>query len=218
MAKFDKKIEARRLRKDGWSIGNIAIYLKVSKSSVSIWCRDIEMTNEQKEKFIADGHLGRLLGAETNRRKKQQCIEQCKIDALKTIGKLSRRDRLIAGIALYWGEGSKKSKMSFVNSEPVLVLFMLNWFCEIMDVKKEEFMPRIFINEMHRPRADKVLEFWADYLGLKKEQFGKIVFLKMKAQKVYENHDNYYGVLALGARNSALLKYRILGLIDALKI
>lgn len=218
MAKFDKKLEARRLRKEGWSIRNIALHLEVSKASTSIWCRDIELTKEQKEKFIADGHRGRLLGAETNRRKKRQRIEQCNIDALKIVGHLSERDRLIAGIALYWGEGSKKSKMSFVNSEPALVLFMLKWFQDILDVKKEDFMPRIFINEIHRPRAEKVLEFWTEFLGLKKEQFGKIVFLKMKAQKVYENYDNYYGVLALGARNSALLKYRILGLIDALKI
>jgi hypothetical protein len=218
MAKFEKRLEARKLRKQGWSIRNIALHLQVSKASASVWCRDIELTNKQKEKFIADGHRGRLLGAETNRKKKQQCIDQCKIDALKIVGRLSERDRLIAGIALYWGEGSKKSKMSFVNSEPALVLFMLNWFQDILDVEKEDFMPRIFINEMHRPRADKVLDFWVDYLGLEKEQFGKIVFLKMKAQKVYENYDNYYGVLALGARNSALLKYRILGLIDALKI
>lgn len=218
MAKFEKRLEARILRREGWSIRNIALHLDVSKASASLWCRDIELTKEQKEKFIADGHRGRLLGAETNKRKKQYRIEQCNAEALKIVGHLSERDRFIVGIALYWGEGSKKSKMSFVNSEPALALFMLRWFQEFMGVKKEDFMPRIFINEMHRSRAEKVLIFWSDYLGLEREQFSKIVFLKMKAKKVYENYDNYYGVLALGARNSALLKYRILGLIDALKI
>ncbi len=36
-------------------------------------------------------------------------------------------------------------------------------------------------------------------------------------QKVYENYDTYYGVLHLKVRRSANLKYRILGLIDAMK-
>ena len=85
----------------------------------------------------------------------------------------------------------------------------------------EERLPRKAHNLENRvrlpdpqPRKNKntplrVFLFLAEYMT--------IVFLKMKAQKVYENYDNYYGVLALGVRNSALLKYRILGLMDALR-
>lgn len=44
MAKFKEKIKARELRHRGESIKDIARKLKVSKGSVSRWCRDIELT------------------------------------------------------------------------------------------------------------------------------------------------------------------------------
>ena len=84
-------------------------------------------------------------------------------------------------------------------------------------VKKEEFMPRIFINEVHKPRITKVIKFWSSLLDLPKKQFGNPVFLKIKQKKVYENHNSYFGVLALGVSKGANLKYKILGLIDALR-
>ncbi len=221
MAKFEKRQEARKLRREGWSIKAITNHLGVSKSSVSAWCSDLELTKKQREiltkNAIAAGNKGRMLGTEMNKRKKQESIDLFKQQGLKDIGSLSRREFLIAGVALYWGEGSKKSKMSFVNSDPQLVLFMFNWFQELMNIQKGDFMPRIFINEMHRPRANKILSFWSDLLGLPKEQFGNIVFLKMNSKKTYENYDDYFGVLALGAKKSTALKYRILGLIDALR-
>lgn len=221
MAKFEKRQEARRLRIKGLSIKSIAKQLGVSKSSASLWCLDLKLTEEQREVLIknaiAAGHKGRILGTEMNKRKKQESLQHFNEQGIKDIGILSRREFLIAGVALYWGEGSKKSKMSFVNSDPQLILFMFKWFQEIMGVEKDDFMPRIFINEMHRPRAEKILAFWSNLLDLPREQFGNIVFLKMNAKKVYDNYDDYFGVLALGSRKSTSLKYRILGLIEALR-
>ncbi len=67
------------------------------------------------------------------------------------------RDLLVAGISLYWGEGVKspKSALVFVNSDPDTILFMYKWFHEIFDIKKDDFMPRVFINEMHKSRIKK---------------------------------------------------------------
>ncbi|NOY35928.1 MAG: hypothetical protein GXP44_03395 [bacterium] len=221
MAKFEKRLEARELRRKGRSINFIAEKLGVSKSSASVWCRDLKLTKVQSERLMKNaikaGHKGRMMGAEMNRRKKEEAIALYRQSAKKEIGKLSKRDFLIAGIALYWGEGSKNNKFTFVNSDPEMILFMFKWLQEIMKVKKEEFMPRIFINEMHKPRAGKVLRFWSSLLKIPEKQFGNIIFLKMKQKKVYENYDSYFGVLALGARNSANLKYKVLGFIEALK-
>ena len=49
MAKYKEKIEARKMRIGGISIDKIALKLKVSKSSVSLWCRNILLTPEQIE-------------------------------------------------------------------------------------------------------------------------------------------------------------------------
>lgn len=221
MAKFEKRLKAFKLRRMGWSLNSIAKKLDVAKATASEWCKDLKLTQKQKERLLKNtfnaGLRGRMMGAETNRRKKQEYVDFYKKSGKKEIGRLSKRDLLIAGATLYWGEGSKKSKLAFVNSDPDTVKFMLRWFQKSMSVKKEDFMPRIFINDIHRPRINKVLKFWSSFLCLSISQFGNPVFLKRNPKKVYENYDSYYGVLALGVKKSSKLKYCILGLIDAIK-
>lgn len=121
------------------------------------------------------------------------------------------------GLALYWEEGSKSFKLSFSNSEPSMIKFMFLWFKKIMRIKKQEFMPRIFINSIHEPRINKVIKFWSNFLKLPVKQFGNPVFLNIKSKKVYENYDTYYGVMSLRIKKGTYLKYKILGLIEAIK-
>ncbi|PIY59311.1 hypothetical protein COY96_02530 [Candidatus Wolfebacteria bacterium CG_4_10_14_0_8_um_filter_37_11] len=221
MAKFEKRIKAQNLRKKGLSIKSIASDLIVSKSSVSIWCRDINLTKKQKDVLwknaIAAGQKGRLIGAEMNKKKKESNIIFYKNQGRRDISRLSKRDFLIAGIGLYWGEGSKNGKLNFVNSDPDLILFMFKWFQDIIGVKKEDFIPRIFINRIHKSRVNKVLKFWSLLLELPVKQFRRTIFIKTKQKKIYENYDRYFGMLALRIRNSTNISYKILGLIDALK-
>ena len=223
MAKFEEKIKAQQLRKKGWSIGAIAEELRVSKSSASIWCLDVALTKRQtdrlKENSISAGHKGRMIGAAMNRKKKQDTMSTCKKKASETVSQMTDRDLLMLGIGLYWGEGTKseRSALAIVNSDPEIILVMMKWFKKVFNVKNEEFMPRIFINEIHRPRIQKVVEYWSSLLHLPMEQFGNQVFLKIKQKKVYENYDSYYGILSLKVCKSSRLKYEVLGLIDAVK-
>jgi len=45
--KKKEQIEAREMRQQGIAIGEIALKLGVSKGSVSVWVRDIPLTEEQ---------------------------------------------------------------------------------------------------------------------------------------------------------------------------
>jgi hypothetical protein len=138
--------------------------------------------------------------------------------ALNIVGALSERDKLMLGIALYWGEGVKarSSTVGIVNPDPETILFALRWF-ELLGVTRDRFRPYIFISEVHRPRQAVILQFWSKFLGIPKGQFAPMVFLKGRPKKIYENHNSYYGVLALRVRKGSDLKYRILGLIRACK-
>ncbi|MBU1046209.1 hypothetical protein KKH36_00305 [Patescibacteria group bacterium] len=224
MAKFKEKIKAQQLRKKGWSIRSIEKVLGVSRGSVSSWCIDIKLTDKQKsllkKNAIKAGNKGRMIGAKMNHQKKLDKISFYEKEGLKAINNISKKDLLMVGLGLYWGEGVKsdKSALAFVNSDPDSIVFMKRWFEVIFKIKEEEFMPRIFINEIHRPRIKKVLKFWSNLLELPIEQFGNPVFLKIKQKKVYENYDNYFGVLSLKIRKSTYLKYKVLGLLKALKM
>ena len=44
MSKYNERIKARKMRKNGISIISISKELNVSKSSISVWCKDIILT------------------------------------------------------------------------------------------------------------------------------------------------------------------------------
>ncbi len=223
MAKYDIRLKALKYRKSGKSIKNISEILGVSKGSVSVWCKDTVLTLAQKKKLhshmVKMGYLGRLKGAEMNKNKKRELIEAHGLVAKKMLGNISKRDLLVAGISLYWAEGSKKGgKVSFSNSDPKLILLMKKWYVEVLGVTPSGFMPRIFINHVHEARIGRVLSFWSKLLNLPKEQFGKPVLLRVQNKKIYENHDKYYGVMALMVRNPSRYKHKIQGMIDHLSL
>lgn len=221
MAKGIEKLQALKMRREGMSIKAIAKVLEVTKGSVSGWCENIQLSPSQqqklKEKQIKAGHAGRMKGAEMNRQKRLTQIAKYETEGLSTVHKLSARDLLMLGIGLYWGEGVKarNSTTAIINSDPAIVLIAKRWFQECLGVIEEDFSPYIYISETHRGRENKIAGFWSSLLGLSVDQFHPVVFLKGRREKVYENHDMYYGVLALRVRRGSELKYRILGLIKA---
>ncbi len=222
MAKTKEKSKAVRLRRKGMSIKTIAQALQVSKGSVSVWCQSVRLTSTQSQKLrkaqIAAGNKGRMIGAEMNKQKRLLNIDTQEKIARKLIGRLTRRDKLMLGIALYWGEGIKApgGATAIVNSDPDAILFARNWF-EQLGVTRDMFRPYIFISEIHKSRESVIVSFWSALLSIPKGQFAKVVFLKGRPKKIYENHNSYYGVLTLRIRKGTTLKYRVLGLIQACK-
>jgi hypothetical protein len=95
---------------------------------------------------------------------------------------------------------------------------MYKWLVDILKISKKDIFLQVSINAIHKYRIEKVLNFWADLLDLPKSCFGKTFFVDSVRKKVYENHDSHYGVLRLGVRKSTFLKYKILYLIDILKM
>lgn len=225
MAKFELKSKVQFLRKRGMSLKQIMREAGISKSTASLWCRDIVLSEAQrqalKKKMIEGGHAGRLKGAEANHLKKVESQELARMEAAHILRSVSERDRLVSGIALYWAEGSKAEStfgFIFVNSDPAMISFMYRWLLEVMRVSKEDIYLHVSINEIHKPRIEKVLRFWSNLLDLPRSQFAKTFFMKVAQKKIYENHDVHYGVCRLGVRRSSLLKYKILALIDLLKM
>lgn len=221
MAKVQEKLKATELRRQGLSINEICRKLQVSKSVVSLWCRDISLNDEQRERLkkrmISSGSKGRQIGADMNRRKKEERVLFHKDQGKNYVGSLSKRELTLVGTAIYWGEGSKKSQLAFINADPDMVIFMCNWFQIALGVSRGDFMPRIFINALHKERDLLLKKFWSNLLHLPVSQFRSTVFIQREHTKKYANHDEYYGMLSLRLRNSSEYKYKILGLIEGLK-
>lgn len=223
MSKFQYKNEVFKLRRQGWSLNDIAEHLSLSKSTVSLWCKEIKLTKSQVkklyEKMVSSGHKGRMMGAMINRKKKQDNQELALKWANNSMEHFSLNDLLYVGISLYWAEGSKSDKhqLCFVNSDPNMILFMYYWFQNVFGVNRNDFILRLSINEIHRYREDEVLSFWVNLLNSKKSCFRKTVFIKTRQKKVYENHNRYYGLLSLRLKKSSVIKYKILALVNVMR-
>lgn len=223
MAKSIEKIKARELRRQGFSIKDIAKTLGISKGSSSLWCEDIvlntEQTNKLREKVIRMGLNGRMKGAEMNRKKRIDSIKLARQESEKMLCKISDRDLFILGLGLYWAEGSKNrsSRLCFTNSDPKMIKIIMKFFEKVFSVEKSRIIPRVAINESHRERENKVLLFWSEVIEIPISQFRKTSFVKSKLKKIYENHNTYFGTMTIRIEKSSGIWYKILTSIDILK-
>ena len=213
MVKVTEKIKAQKLRKLGHSLKDIAKKLKIAKSSASLWCRNIKISDQQIQKILKSKEelirQGRLKGAEFQRRKKLKVLEIAEKESKKILN-LNRKEFWYAGLALYLAEGSKTmSQVQFTNSDPRIVNFMIRWFKKFYGINTENIKCAILINILHKERSGDVQEFWKKYLSLKDSNFHKIKFVATKQKKRYPNFNNYYGTFNFRIKKSAHLLYKI---------
>lgn len=219
MAKSSEKLQAIAFRRAGESVKDIAKKLGVSRGSVSMWTRDIILTDTQRnllrERQVTAGHKGRIMGVEANKAKKAARIELAQTEAVDRVPVLSKESLFYTGLGLYWGEGAKttNSSLAISNTDPRIIALMIRWFIECFDVDRSYFMPRVFISDIHRDREEIITAFWVNTLGIPRAQFRRMVFLD-KGKKIYENHNIYYGVLALRIAKGGDLRYKILAQIE----
>ena len=85
--------------------------------------------------------LSRKKAIEINKNNRIERIRLEKNIGNSLVSKLSERDLLIAGVSLYWAEGSKKETgagFNFINSDPKMILLMNDWLKNIINIKKQE--------------------------------------------------------------------------------
>jgi hypothetical protein len=222
VAKTTERLEARKLRRKGKSIGFIANKIGVSKSSASIWCGDITLTKEQRDKLIKNDKKGGAVGrAIANRNKvieRLDRLEKYKYIGRKMVGSISKRDLLILGIALYWGEGNKKGRrLIFSNSDPEMIKIWIRWLRECLNLSINDMSCNVGINQIHRHRVASVEKYWSEISGIPLTEFRKVSLKKVKAMKVYENPEEHFGTLCIRVKRSTNLNYQMLGLIEGLR-
>src|SRR4030042_3600829 len=112
MAKSQLRLLARDLRINGFGIKTIAHKLEVSSSSVSLWCRDILLSDAQikeLERRSHDPYYGlRLKNVQKQQEKRKEKIQRLLEDGIREVKGLTNKELLVAGISLYWAEGFKK--------------------------------------------------------------------------------------------------------------
>lgn len=215
-AKDHLRDRARELRHEGLSYREIADELDVSKSSISLWVRDIptpaRLLPSENQKRSREG-LRLYWEKESKAREEHHALEAA--TAAAEIGDLSNREVLIAGAVAYWCEGSKRKphrpseQVTFINSDPRLISFFLN-FLDTADVPRDSLIFRVYIHESADVQAAQ--QFWMDVTNAPAGQFRKPTLKKHNPKTVRKNTgDDYHGCLRIDVRRSGGLYRRIEG-------
>lgn len=213
--------KALLLRKQGKSIKQIAKLLGVSVSIVSLWCRQVELTLEQKEKLkrrkVRIRHLRRL--AKQSHLEKLARVKKLTDEAIAYIEPLTERELFLTGLSLYWAEGFKSVKegrLGFCNSDPRMVKFVIKWFEKSLKIKKEDFILRTEFNQSHKDRTEEIKKYWSRITQIPLEQFEKPFYHRSNWLRDYPNKNDYFGVLRIRIRRSSELLNRTRGWIKGL--
>lgn len=95
----------------------IAAELQVSNGSVSLWTRDVEFTPRRGRAAPRRRGPNKLQPA------KEAQIKQLLLEGQHRVGRLGEQEFLVAGTALYAGEGSKRNgTLSFAKSDPRILV------------------------------------------------------------------------------------------------
>ncbi len=132
---------ARDLRAEGWTMPEIAAELGVSKGSVSLWTRDVEFVPRRGRA------APRRRGPNKLQRAKADEIEQLLTEGRERIGQLSEREFLVAGAALYAGEGAKSGgSVSLPNSDPRMIAFFCAWLRHFFEPDESRLRVRLYLH------------------------------------------------------------------------
>ncbi|MFF4651235.1 hypothetical protein [Streptomyces sp. NPDC001380] len=166
-AKDHLRARARELRLEGRTYDEISAELDVSKSSVSLWVRDLprpapRMTPEEKARHMNEVRWEPL------RRERDAERRAVKAAAHAEIGQLSERELFMIGVALYWAEGAKdkaydrREAVGFINSDPGVVHVYLAWL-RLLGVEESRWRLRVHIHETADIEAAE--RYWAELAG-----------------------------------------------------
>ncbi len=221
MAKTSLHERALELRKSGQSLGQISDLLHVSKSTASKWTKDVILTIDQAEKLrqssIKGKERGRLIASLNRKNERIQRQKEAIISGCSELNKLTRRELLVSGVALYAGEGVKaKREVRFCNSNPDIVNFMIRWLKECFEIDDNRLRCAVGINEVHRNREEVVKNYWSQITKIPLSSFHKTSFKKVVSKKVYKNFNNHFGTLDVRVLRSTSIHDKILGLIHGL--
>ena len=185
----------RELRRKGYTFREIIEKLPfLSKGTVSYWTRDIILTPEQEKRILQKQLKGRVKLIEYNKNRHREAVKRARkiiSEAKRKIGKLSKRDLLVAGTALYWAEGYKRGKgtVDFGNSDPRIIALIMRFFREICRVPEHRFRCAMTIHPGINEKD--AIKIWSKVTNIPPAQFTK-TYIKPPKTSTGKMHNILY--------------------------
>jgi hypothetical protein len=203
MTKFIEKRKVIELRKQGKSYSEIRKIIKVSKASLSLWLKDVVLTDEQ----LIELKMKKVRAVErykiSMKEKRQFKLDSYYKNQLKKWLPLSEREKFIAGLFLYLGEGNKASRnnLSIANTDPSVMKFALYWFLNCLKVQKEKI--RLNLHLYDDMDIEEEINFWLKVLDLSRSSLNK-PYIKKSFRADVDQKGYGHGTCTLSVHDTAL--------------
>lgn len=214
-AKDDLRETAVAMRKEGRSYREIREVVGVSKGTLSLWLRDVPLSEEQRLALALRSPTGATRRARAIRASAAQRRARIQDEARAQIAKLSESELFVAGVVAYWAEGAKNkpwrtgARVSFLNSDPAMILLFLRWLA-LLGVGAERLQFRLNIHESADVGAAE--QFWAEVVGVPVHALDRTTLKRHNPRTVRKNvNADYHGCLCVSVRRSTNLNLQIAG-------
>ncbi|MEJ0053467.1 MAG: hypothetical protein WDN10_01935 [bacterium] len=221
---------AVRLRIAGKSYNEIRKEVPVAKSTLSLWLRDLVLSDKANARLKARVRLG-VTDAFLKRNKMQTVHAERRArnaarEGRTVVPKFSKANLLFAGALLYWAEGYKRLKVvdgkarmchtiSFVNSDPEMIRVFLRFLREVMEIPVEKI--RLVMRLYPHINEAEALRYWASITRLPKERFFKSSYLITGASKGIRPYNRLpWGTLQIQVNDTPKFHY-LMGMIEGVK-
>ena len=211
------KVMAIGLRKKGFSYSEIRSAVKVPKSTLSSWLKNIKLSEPEERRLKQKQLEARKRGTKMRTAKTSEMINQIRSDSAKDIGKISKRELWLIGIIMYWKNKNKndlKKGVSFSSSDPDQIKLFLKWLKEIGGIKDQEIMPDIFMGKDQKASINEIVGYWSKVTRFPADWFSRIYYyLNKKISKKSQS-----GFLRIRVKSSSMLARQIAGWVEGIRL
>src|SRR4030042_6260480 len=207
--------KALMLRKQKKSYSQIKSILGVSKSTLSEWLRAYPLTREEINNLRANNEIRMEKYRQTMKKKRDERFSSYVREEKQKYLPLSKRELLVAGLFLYWGEGNKVSRctISVNNTDPKLVHFSLYWMLRALNIPLHKI--RVYVHLYADMNVQAELKYWSKLLGVPLRYFVK-PYIKTSKRSEIDQKGFDHGTCGVRAENT-VIKERILAAIQVIE-
>jgi transposase-like protein len=202
------------LRRAGHSVKEICRMLGVAKSSVSVWVRDIELTEEQRLalKKHYPGYPGQHAGSQAVAAKYRELRRQYQEEGR---AKAREGDPLhLAGCMLYWGEGAKnRNSLKFATSDADMLSFYINFLRKSLRVEDSRIVIRIICYLGNSITKEQIENYWLELLQLPRNRLSKTIVNLQPTSSQQKGRKLLYGTCEVATHDTPLVQH-VLGAIQ----
>ncbi|MDX2160733.1 MAG: hypothetical protein SF162_05355 [bacterium] len=203
--KRELRDQARQMRLDGETVGDIAKVLGVAKSTISSWVRDIQLTDLQVERIkqTKTKYGAQNKGSQVNRAKYLAVREAYQEEG--RLAAMQMRPLHMAGCMLYWAEGAKaRNGVYFVNADPHMLQLFMRFLREEMHVVDDEITIKIHCHFSDRETQQQLEQYWLKVLELPPSAVRKTQY---KIGSEYRKNTLVNGVCGIRVHRSRILQH-----------